>query len=128
MWSLAIVLRLNGMMSPRNDPRIQRAVQWLDADIERHPLPQRGDVRAFFCIYMLGQTAEIPGGRELKTLKTDYWKEKIVDWLLGMQNSNGSWGDEDSDRVFCSCLALLVLPTGGRINWWIPPDYTPKPR
>jgi hypothetical protein len=128
MWSLSISLRLNGTLKPRNDDRVRRATLWLDSDLARQDLPERGDARALFCVYMLGQAAEVPGGRELKTLPTDYWKERIVDWLLRRQNPDGSWGGEESERVYCTSLALLALPTGARIQWWILPDPIPPPK
>jgi hypothetical protein len=108
--SLAVCLRgLPKQRDPRKDPRIQKAVQWMAANLDfgRNPPRDKKDEWHYYWIYGVERAGALA---ETEWFGDKPWYPEGASWLLGHQNKDGSWGDgDDAKRCRDTCWAILFL-------------------
>jgi squalene cyclase len=103
--SLCIVLRAKNNLNPGKDLRVQKALKWLGDNLTFDGNPHGG--WHYYWIYSVERAGSMAG--------TDWfgdrpWFKEGSEWLVGKQNGDGSWGNENGGKKIAdTAWAILFL-------------------
>ncbi len=100
-----------------NDPRIQSALTWLQANFTLEENPGLDAQGLYYYYHTMGKALSIARIKELKTPEGEIidWKEQLSVKVMGTQETNGSWINEGSNRwmeddpILVTAYSLLTL-------------------
>lgn len=100
-----------------NDPRIQSALTWLQANFTLEENPGLDAQGLYYYYHTMGKTLSIARIKELKTPEGEVidWKEQLAVKVMGTQKTDGSWTNEGSNRwmeddpILVTAYSLLTL-------------------
>jgi len=100
-----------------NDPRIQSALTWLQANFTLEENPGLDAQGLYYYYHTMGKTLSIARIKELKTPEGEVidWKEQLAVKVMGTQKTDGSWINEGSNRwmeddpILVTAYSLLTL-------------------
>lgn len=123
--STAICVAATGGGDPKADPGVKKALGWLkkQLDVARNAGIDRSSISGprpwqYYHLYSLERAARVLG---LKEVEGRAWYPLGATWLLGRQQGDGAWVDEDGVdprhpyfQVADTCFALLFLTRATR--------------
>jgi hypothetical protein len=117
VFCLASCLRAKGNTNPMSDPRVAKTVDWLGRNLTYTGNPGRGRAWHYYWIYSVERAGAL---LDTDQLGSHRWYDEGVEYLLGAQQADGSWGD-----ILNTGYAILFLKQATRQLVTYSGDHTP---